>query len=85
MTSEMKPEEFISDFVADSPNYAYKTVHSLIGRCKTIYSQRNNVKLQRFTTCKFGQNQRHDFDNGRERARYCTYEEKTKRKMVMEE
>jgi hypothetical protein len=37
MTSELKPRQSISEFVAASPkNYAYKTVHSLTCHCKTV-------------------------------------------------
>jgi hypothetical protein len=37
MTSELKPHEIISEVVCAGPkNYAYKTVNTVTGECKTV-------------------------------------------------
>ena len=37
MTSELKPSEFIEEFVSGGPkNYAYKTFHTMAGERKTV-------------------------------------------------
>jgi len=40
MTSELKPFEFIEEFVSGGPKiYAYKTVHTAKGERKTVKSE----------------------------------------------
>jgi hypothetical protein len=37
MTSELKPGEFVSEYVGANPkNYGYKTVNYMTGECKTV-------------------------------------------------
>jgi len=54
MTSELKPGEYIQEFVSGGPkNYAYKVVNSMAWEEDSVQRQENNLELQRFASVKF--------------------------------
>jgi hypothetical protein len=72
--SELKPGEFISDFVIVGPKYyAYKTVNSRTVECKTVWKVRgikmnyNSSQLVNFDRI------RHDFEKGGRTHCHCTH------------